>query len=148
MYNFQKFTKTHSQTDDRISITKSSTIGLTGHFVRQNLNNKPRWVVLYFDAKQMAIGVRFTNEDEEGKISIIYSKEGYGAMINVRSFLRLNNINVDTVKGKHVWKKQNIDGVGELYVFELKYSAVVAESNISMNEVDNDQLGQVKADMG
>jgi len=145
MYKFKRFTKTHSKTDDRISITRSYTIGMPGQFVRQNLDSKPRYMVLFFDMEKSAMGIRFTNDDtEEGKFSVIYSKVGYGATVIARSFFRINNINIDTVRGKYVWKKQHIDGIGELFVIEFKSSAVVTESRVE--EVDN-ELGQDKTKM-
>ncbi|MBL7158941.1 hypothetical protein ISS85_00490 [Candidatus Microgenomates bacterium] len=121
MYNFKKFTKTSSRTEDRISVTSSYSFGFPRKFYKDNNIGKFKFVSLYYDKKNKAVGFQFTNDEEERhKFSIIKSKKNYGGGIVATSFFKTNDLNPRDYKGKYEWQKQKIENVGVLFIIDLK----------------------------
>ena len=121
MYKFQKFENRNARLENRISVTRSNSIGFPTQFYRNNNIKQFKYVVLYYDQDKKAIGIRFTNNEEDGnKFSIIHSKKGFGGSAVIRSFFRTYNINLKKYYGKYEWKKRAPEGIGELFVIDLK----------------------------
>lgn len=120
MYNFQEFEKTSIREEDRITVTKSSAIGFPTKFYNDNNLKDFKWVVLFFDPEQKAVGIHITNnEEKKNKFAILRSKKGYGGQVVVRNFFKLNNIDVSKYYGRYEWEKFNQESVGELFVIKL-----------------------------
>jgi len=121
-YNFTKFTNRNAKTEERITVTKSNSIGFPTAFYKENGINKYKFVVLFWDNENMAIGIKFTNdennEDIKNRFKIAHSSK-YGGGIIVRSFFRGNNIDPQKYNGRYEWKKVNI-GDETIFVIELK----------------------------
>lgn len=121
MYNFKKFEKTNHRVENRITITGSSSIGFPTKFYQDNNVGDHKYVVLYYDENEKAIGIQFTNDDQERhKFTLIKSKKGYGASIVATSFFKINGIDAKIFKNRYLWEKVPQEGVGELYVIKLQ----------------------------
>lgn len=120
-YNFKKFEGRNVRLEDRITITKSNSIGFPMKYYRDNAIKNKKYVVLFYDDVKKAIGIHFmNNEEEKNKFSIIHSKAGYGGSVVVRSFFRTYNIDPKLYYGRYEWEKINYEGVGEIFVINLK----------------------------
>jgi len=118
-YNFIKFESRNVKTEDRITITKSQSIGLPTKFYNDNEVKQFKYAVLFYDVAVKAIGIQFTNnENEKNRFSIIKSVK-YGGSIVSRSFFRINNIDTAKYHGRYNWKIVEQEGIGKLFVIEL-----------------------------
>lgn len=121
MFNFQKFEKTNSRFEDRITVTASNSIGFPTKFYQDNNIANYKFVVLYYDKDLKAIGILFTNSDEEKhKFSILRSKKGYGGSIVATSFFKTYGIDTKLYHRRYNWEKVNQEGIGELFVIKLQ----------------------------
>ena len=119
-YNFMKFEGRNTRTEDRITITKSFSIGFPTRFYQDNAIRKYKYAVLFWDSNNKAIGVHFSNnEDEKSRFSILHSKKGYGGSVVARSFFRVNDIDPEAFHGRYTWDKKNIEGIGDIFIIEL-----------------------------
>ena len=120
MYNFKKFEKTNQRVEDRITISSSNSIGFPTKFFQDNKIGDFKFVVLYYDESEKAIGIQFNNDEVEiHKFTLIKSKIGYGASIVATSFFKVNGIDARTYRNRYAWEKVNQDGIGELYVIKI-----------------------------
>jgi hypothetical protein len=120
-YEFIKFQGRNLRQEDRITLTKSNSLGFPKKFYEDNDIKKYSHAVLYWDAKNKAIGVRFTNDKtEKSAFSVMKNTAGYGGGIVVRSFFKINGIDPKIYHGRYEWKKENIEGIGEMFIIELK----------------------------
>lgn len=120
-YNFKKFEGRNLRQEDRITLTKSNSLGFPKKFWDDNNIDKYSHVTLYWDANRKAIGIRFTNDiGEKSAFSIMKNTAGYGGGIIVRSFFKTNGIDPGIYHGRYEFKKENIEGVGEMFIIELK----------------------------
>lgn len=120
-YNFKKFEGRNLRLESRITITKSNSIGFPQKFYNDNNINNYKYVVLYWDAQNKAVGIHFTNDDnEKSKFSIMRSKVGYGGGVIARSFFKANEINPKEYHGRYEWKKEEIGEIGTVFIIELK----------------------------
>lgn len=121
MFNFQKFEKTNARYEDRISITGTNSIGFPTKFYQDNNLVNYKYVVLYYDVEQKAIGMQFTNSEEElHKFSILKSNKGYGGSIVATSFFKTYDLDPKLYKGKYLWTKVNQENIGEIFVIQLQ----------------------------
>lgn len=121
MYQFKKFENTNARLEDRITLTRSGSIGFPTKFYQDNGIKEFRYVILFFDELKQAVGLQFANNQEEkNKFSIIHNKFGHGGAIVVRSFLKTYNIDPGEYYGRYSWSKENLPDTGELFVIELK----------------------------
>jgi len=118
-YNFKKFEKKNVRLESRITLTKSNSIGFPQKFYQDNGVKKFKYVVLYWDKQNKAIGIHLTNEEGKGGFKIIHGQK-YGAQVVVRSFLKENNIDPKVYHGRYNWEKYNLEGAGELFVIRLE----------------------------
>lgn len=121
MYNFKKFEKTNQRVENRITISASNSIGFPTKFFQDNHIGDYKYVVLYYDEIEKAVGIQFTNDEEEKhKFTLVKSKIGYGASIVATSFFKVNGIDAKLYRNKYDWEKVTEDGIGELYVIKLQ----------------------------
>jgi len=119
-FKFKKFEGRNVRLEDRITITKSNSIGFPQKFYNDNNIKNFKYVVFYWDEENRAIGLHFTNDEQEkNKFSIIHSKAGYGGSVVARSFFKANNIDPQKYHGRYKWQKKNIEGIGEVYIIQL-----------------------------
>lgn len=120
-FNFEKFKNLNARLENRISVTKSFSIGFPTKFYNSNGLRDFKYVVLFYDKERKAIGIQFTNnENETDKFSISHSKQGYGGHIVARSFFTTYDINPGKYVSKYEWEKSAVEGVGDLFVISLK----------------------------
>jgi len=119
-YNFEEFTERNTRRENRITITRSYSIGLPQFFFEKNKIHNFKYAVLFFDKKNEAIAIHFTNEEKENAFKIMKSKKGYGGHIVARSFFTYYDINPKIYYGRYEWEKYNLEGVGEVFVIKLK----------------------------
>lgn len=119
-YNFQKFEGRNGRLENRITITKSNSIGFPSKFYADNKIKDFKYAVLYWDKENKVIGIRLTNEESEtSKFTIMHSKIGYGGSVVVRSFFRMYGIDPRVYHGRYGWEKNNVDGIGEIFVIKI-----------------------------
>lgn len=120
-YNFQKFEGRNVRLENRITITKSNSIGFPSKFYNDNKIKDFKFVILYWDKDNQAVGIKFTNdESEKNKFSIIHSKVGYGGSVIARSFFKACEINPKLYYGRYDWEKQNLENIGDIYIIIMK----------------------------
>lgn len=120
-YQFEKFQNRNVRLENRVTITKSNSFGLPSFFYQKNKIGRYKYVTLFYDKTQKAIGLHFTNdEDEKNRFTIIHSKKGHGGSIVSRSFFKTYNIDLKKYYGRYNWKKYNSETTGGLFVIDLK----------------------------
>ena len=120
-FNFEKFVGQNVRSEKRITVTKSYSFGFPQKFYNENKIKDYKYVSLFWDKENMAVGLHFTNdEDEKNKFSIIHSQKGYGGSLVARSFFKSYNINPKKYHGRYQWKKIKLENVGTIFVIELK----------------------------
>lgn len=124
-YNFVKHTQTNRRFEDKITVTRNRAIGFPTQFYKDNHVDQYKFSVLFYDAENNAIGIKFTNNEEEGKIGINRSKDGYGAHLVATSFFKANRINTKKFAGRYDYqtiplRDAGVEEDGAMYVIELK----------------------------
>lgn len=124
-YNFQKFTAVGKRFENRITVTRNRAIGFPTQFCKENNIKRYKYAILFYDANQNAIGIKFSNDDSEsGKITINHSAY-YGGHINANGFFKSHRINTKRFSGRYDYEKKKlrplgIDEDGDLFVITLK----------------------------
>jgi hypothetical protein len=124
-YNFVKFESRNTKTEDRITVTKSQSIGLPTKFYADNKINQFKFAVLFYDNAENAIGVQFTNDENEKNGFSIIKSDKYGGSIVARSFFKAHNIDTAKYHGRYNWKIFEQEGAGKLFVIELDNQKMV-----------------------
>lgn len=120
-FQFIKFDKTNARSEDRITVTGHNSFGFPTKFYKEENIGQYKYAIIYYDTNRKAVGLQFTNSDEEKhKFSILKSKQGYGGSIVATSFFKSYNIDPKIYHGRYAWEKREQPGVGTLYVIELK----------------------------
>ncbi|MEK7533441.1 MAG: hypothetical protein AAB542_03330 [Patescibacteria group bacterium] len=118
-FQWERFTETRQRFDDHITITKSGGMGFPKKFSQDNHVNDYKYVLLFFDPTNHAIGISFTNDDtEKGKLSLAKSNQGFGANVNARTFFLAKKIDFLSHARKYDWKKESFEGK-DLFVIVL-----------------------------
>lgn len=118
-YNFKKFDKRNVRTESRITITKSNTIGFPTKFSEDHKIKQFKYIVLYYDKNLKAIGIHFTNDEEEQNKFSISKSEKYGASVIANSFFKVNSIDTKKYHGRYNWELKNSENIGKLFIIEL-----------------------------
>ena len=119
-YNFKKHEDVHGRFETRISITGVNSFGFPAKFYADNNLKDYKYVVLFWDADNKAIGIQFSNDEQEkSKLSLVKSSK-YGASLSAKSFFTKNALDSKKYKGRYDWKKVQVPDVGEVFVIELK----------------------------
>ena len=129
MYKFQKFEKKNNRFETRITITASSAIGFPSRFYEDNNIKDMKYVVMFFDKENNAVGIGLTNNDaEKNKFKIVHNKKSSGATVSIKSFFKNNNIDSRVYKGRYVWKKEDVENFGSVYVLNLSDKKIEAKN--------------------
>lgn len=118
-YQFKRFENLYQKLENRITITKSESIGFPTKFFKDNNIAQYKWVILFYDEQQKAIGIQFTSDENEKNRFTIIKNTGYGGGVIARSFFRSNNIDTQKYHGRYEWEKVKEEGIGELFVIKL-----------------------------
>lgn len=120
-YKLKKFEGRNIRLEDRITVTKSYSIGFPTKFYTDNGVKDFNYATLFWDSENKAIGINFTNdENEKNKFKVIHSKIGYGGSIVMRSFFRSYNIDPKLYHGRYEWEKYPLENTGDVFVIKLK----------------------------
>ena len=120
-FNFKKYEKVNARFENRVTITLSRSFGFPARFCQDNKLDMFKYVVLYFDEENKAIGFCFTSDAlEKNKYSLIRSKKGYGALVVASSFFKNYKLDPKKYRGKYEPKRKNITGIGRLFIINLK----------------------------
>lgn len=118
---FEKFENRHTRVEERITLTRSNSIGFPSRFYHDNNIKDFKYAVLFWNADTKEIGILFTNEESEKKngFAIARSKEGYGGSVVARSFFRHYKIDPNVYYGRYAWTKSTEAGIGDIFVIRL-----------------------------
>lgn len=125
-FNFVQHTATGKRFEDRITVTRSRSIGLPTQFFLDNKIKDFKYATLFFDKERSAIGIVFANDESTpGKITITRNNQGYGGHILATSFFKANRINTKRFAGRYDYEKKpvrelGLDADGEMFIIELK----------------------------
>lgn len=117
-YNFKKFESIGGKYETRFSITGSRSISFPTKFYEENNIRRFKFVVLFYDEDQKAIGLKFSDDESEPHKYTLIKSDNYGASIVATSFFKKYNLDPKKYKGKYDWKRVNTD-FGKLFVIEL-----------------------------
>lgn len=116
-YSFVKFDGVYSRGDTKIGLNKSGLIRLSSGFCRITNITKFKYVVLYYDNANKAIAFKFTNQREDGVLSV--TKDTTGATVSAKSFMNANKLELRSYFGRYGWEKQTITSIGDVFIIEL-----------------------------
>lgn len=119
-YNFEKFEGRNSRQEERITITKSNSIGLPTKFYNDNGIKNFKYAVLFWDKENKVIGIHFTNEKEKNGFTIGHSKQEYGGGVAASSFFKSYDIDTKIYHGRYKWEIVQQNDGEKLYVIKLK----------------------------
>lgn len=131
-FNFIKHTQVGKRFEERITVTRARTIGLPTQFYKDNGIENFKYVVLFYEQDKNMIGIKFTNEKEDGAIAIAKHNNGYGGYVSATSFFKINRINTKKYAGRYEYEKKELqqlglEGSGVLFIIKLKEKAVKEE---------------------
>lgn len=119
-YNFKKFEGRNKRQDDRISVTKSNSLGFPTKFYKDNKLESYKSAVLFWDNENKAIGILPTNDVNEKNGFTIIRSQNYGGQIIATSFFKENNIDLNLYHGKYLPEKHTEEGIGDMWVIKLQ----------------------------
>ena len=133
-FNFVQHVAVGKRFEDRITVTRSRSIGLPTQFFEDNKIKDFKYATLFYDKTRMAIGIQFTNDEGmPGKITITRNNQGYGGHLLATSFFKANRINVKKFAGRYDYEKKTlrelgIEKDGEMFIIELTEKEVANEA--------------------
>ncbi len=98
-----------------ISITRVGRIGLPKYFITQHSIHRGTRAYLYWDKRNSAIAIDFTNDDDPTAWPIIFT-QAYGAFINANRFFRFNKLAPDQHIGRYTYTKMSGEQANMPYV--------------------------------
>lgn len=127
-FNFIKHTQVGKRFEERITVTRARTIGLPTQFYKDNDVANYKYVVLFYEKDKNMIGIKFTNEKEDGAIAIAKHNNGYGGYVSATSFFKINRINTKKYAGRYEYEKKSLrqlglDEDGVLFIIKLQEKA-------------------------
>jgi hypothetical protein len=116
-WSFKKFNGVYSRGDTKIGLNKSGLIRLSSGFCRLTNVTNYKFSVLFYDDRNRAIALKFTNEREDGVLKV--TRDTTGATISGKSFFNANKLDLEICSGRYDWEKQTIPTIGDAYIIEL-----------------------------
>lgn len=123
-YNFIRFEGDYPRGDIKISINRPGLLRLSSAFCKTTNITDFEYITLYYDESNNAIGLHPTNEFEKGASKI--TKDKKASVISIKAFMRANKLIVEEHLGKYDYSKQILEGVGDVYIIELKKNETTA----------------------
>ena len=121
MYDWKKFETTGQRLEHRLTITRSGYVGFPSKFYADNGVSTYKFVVFYYSSPENAVGIKFSNdENEKGILKIHHNKDGRGGWVVAKNFFKTNNLDYTHYYNRYEWVKENFEGIGELYIINLK----------------------------
>lgn len=118
---FEQFSNTHQRLESRITITKTFSFGFPTKFFQDQQITTFQYAILYYNPTIKAVAIHFTNDEQkQHKLKIIKTSKGMGAGINATAFFKTYDIDPIKYHGKYDWEKEEMPGVGSVYVIFLK----------------------------
>jgi len=117
-YNFIKFEGEYLRGNTKISINRPGLLRLSSSFCKVTNVTNFKYVTLFFDKSNSAIALHPTNELEKGASKI--TKDKKASAISIKAFMKSNNLDPNDYLGRHEWVSQNLPGIGDVYIIELK----------------------------
>lgn len=119
---FEKFMGFGSKMSRKISVTKNYSFGISPIFYSENNLDGFDFVELYFDPSEKAIALHFIKEKSDACLKMIKYGEGdkRGASVVAKSFFTRYDIEPKRVSGKYDPIKVTREGLGDLFVIQLK----------------------------
>jgi len=118
-YNFHKFNRENILGDTRISLTRASALRFSSGFYKANSLSEYKYVALFFDKENEAIGIQLTNKPEKGAFKITTEGKNGAGSVSIVSFLKVNKIDPKLYHGRYDWHKETIEGIGEIFIIDL-----------------------------
>jgi hypothetical protein len=132
---WQKFQSTNQRFEERISINPNNSFGFPKRFYEENNLDSFKYLVIFYNPEESAIGFQFTSsEEEKHKFRILRSKKQFGINVTAKSFFKTYNLDPNIYKGKYNAEKKQIEGIGPLYVIFLNKNSET-KTNIPTEEV-------------
>lgn len=111
-----------SKTSRKISITRACSFGFPSGFYTDSGLDKYTHASLFYDSGKKVIGIHFSESELPGSFTLVVNKVGEkkSASFVARSFFNFYNIDPVRVKGRYEPEKIVKEGVGEIFVIQLK----------------------------
>jgi len=125
--NLTKFSGFGAKISRKISITKSYSFGLPPAFYKDNDLKDFFYATLYYDKDARVVGIHFLKSKEDGSFKVIRhgTENRESASFVARSFFKSYGLNVSKIRGRYVPKTINQEGIGKIFLIELKESDAV-----------------------
>jgi hypothetical protein len=117
-YSFVRFDGTYTRGDSKIGLNKSGLIRLSTGFCKLTNAKSFKYAALFYDSNNKAIAIKFLNKMEDAVLKV--TQDGTAATLSALRFINSNKISLKESAGRYSWVKQEIEGTGEVYVFEIK----------------------------
>ncbi|SRR5260221_3823474 len=132
-----KFTNVNKRREERLTITRSGSIGFPSQFYLDNQIANFKFTVLYYDEEQKKIGLQFTSdENEKDKISIVHDKNGHGGYVLARNFFKTYKIDPNNFAGRYEYLKENDPAIGEMLTIKLLERTQKKDNEASVTSVE------------
>ncbi len=119
-FTLKKFEMTNKRFETRITVTRHKSFGFPKKFFDDNHVGDYKYVILYYDESQKAVGFQLTNSVEEPhKFTIIRNNKGYGGSVIASSFFGTYNIDPLLYYGRYTWEKKEYPDIGTVFVIVL-----------------------------
>lgn len=132
MYKFTEFTQVRAKLQSKITLTESGSFGFTSQLVKDEGLRPYDFVTLYYDSDAKAVGFRFHSDPSYPHLLKVIKSKEYGVSVSATSFLNVNKIDPAKYSDRYGWKKVEQEGIGTLYVIELKEHPVNNDSNAEL----------------
>ncbi|MDO8657416.1 MAG: hypothetical protein Q7K55_01650 [Candidatus Levybacteria bacterium] len=107
--------------NNTISITRASGFGFNSGFYYRNSIKDFKYVLLFFNKEQSAIGFQFLNDGKHpGVLTITHDPRGNSGSITALSFISASDIDVKAYAGRYEPKEQKNSKQGKIFYILLK----------------------------
>jgi hypothetical protein len=122
----QRFVGFGSKNSQKISITKSYSFGIPPALYSEYDLENISFVEIYFDPNEQAIALHFLKEKSDACFKLIKYGQGdkRGASFVAKSFFTRYKLEPSKISGKYEVTKIQREGIGTLFVFQLKEHGV------------------------
>ncbi len=117
---FQEFKNRGAKSPENISLTRSASFGFSYGFCKKHNLTRFRYVVLFYDKKNRAVGFLFTNNKKrKNKYKINHSPSGKSAHVVAKAFIRAHRIDPKTLHGHYKPQIYEQTDIGKLFYIQF-----------------------------